>query len=591
MNVVKKIFNRLTFNQHGDNHGMANFGHTIGVVMDTDDPLQMGRLRVFCPDLNDDPKKPQHLPWAAYVSPFGGSIRNKTHTKGHDPSPDNATSNGVTQYGFWGIPEKGANVLVATINGDSRRRVWLGCLYEFQETGGLFHGVYDWAGENGSPDGPLSAPEPDFDGDDTKNKIQPLYNNQTTAFVDRESSEWKTRGADYPAMVNVDIDKKGTHQELADNEKFDWVKDKLGAAGYDWTSFKNLGSYLASKVIGFVSPGLHSISFDDRPFNSRIKLRTTAGHQIILDDTNERIYINTFEGNSWIELDTAGNIDVFSDRNISMRAKRDINFTTDQTFRVKAEKGIYMYAGKTSGDPLEGDGIPTDGQIRLHSEEDMHVYTGGNLRQHIGGDMDLTLIGDFTGKISGAYNLELETDEYNVITPNNKLMINGPNLQLKSGKITLDGSAFVQIQGGTSRAKFSGTKVTIDAPTVAFNDFGTTVSSIVSSINTLVACADCEPARLTPAPQIVAARLLADPQIHVDITHISPWTNRVPDHEPWPRVMKIDGGDAQNSKTDGIKDNTSWVDQYTDDGEKSNSGQIGIVEGDEEIARGVFWRR
>ena len=31
-------------------------GMTLGVVVDGDDPLQMGRLRVFCPSLNDDPK-------------------------------------------------------------------------------------------------------------------------------------------------------------------------------------------------------------------------------------------------------------------------------------------------------------------------------------------------------------------------------------------------------------------------------------------------------------------------------------------------------------------------------------------------------
>lgn len=584
MKTLRRIFNGLTFNQRGDNHGVSNFGHTIGVVMDVDDPLQMGRLRIFCPDLNDDPKKPQHLPWAIYVSPFGGSIRNSEHAKGHDPSTPHK-SEGVTQYGFWAIPELGANVLVSTVNGDSRKRVWLGCLYENQEVGGLFNGVYDWeAGEDGGPDGPFSAPEPDFPSDDTKNKIQPLYNNQAEAFVDKTSPEWKTRGADYSLAVNVDIDKKGTHEELADNEKFEWVKDKLGASGYDWTSFKKLGSYLSSKMIGFVSPGLHSISFDDRPFNSRIKLRTTAGHQIILDDTNERIYVSTFKGKSWVELDTAGNIDIFTERNISMRAKEDINFSTDGTFRVKAEKGIYMSAGKSAGAPLEGDGVPSDGQIRFFSEQDTHFYTEGDMFQYVKGDMDFTLDGDFTGIVGKAYNLEIVTDEYNIKTPSSKIMINGSKLELESTKILLDGASSVQIQGGATRAKFSGIKVKIDATTVGFNDYGTTIGKIVSRINTC-----CTP--LIPTPQIVIPKSPHNPEIDVKPTHISPWTNRVPDHEPWPRVMKIDGDDTQNKPSDGIKDNTAWIDQFTDDGDEDNSGQIGIVEGEYETPRGVFWRR
>jgi len=43
---------------------------SVGVVVDNDDPLQQGRLRIFCPSYNDDPKKLLHLPWAGYVSPI-----------------------------------------------------------------------------------------------------------------------------------------------------------------------------------------------------------------------------------------------------------------------------------------------------------------------------------------------------------------------------------------------------------------------------------------------------------------------------------------------------------------------------------------
>lgn len=76
----------------------------------------------------------------------------------------------------------------------------------------------------------------------------------------------------------------------------------------------------------------------------------------------------------------------------------------------------------------------------------------------------------------------------------------------------------------------------------------------------------------------------------LSLTEISPWTNRVPQHEPWPRVLKQDGGDEVNEENDGYKNNVDWIDQFNNEGEEG-AKPIGRVEGDEEIERGPFWRR
>lgn len=81
----------------------------------------------------------------------------------------------------------------------------------------------------------------------------------------------------------------------------------------------------------------------------------------------------------------------------------------------------------------------------------------------------------------------------------------------------------------------------------------------------------------------------------LSLTEISPWTNRVPMHEPWPRVLKIDEGDKddgkQNEENDGYKNNVDWLDQYTNEGDQKSTKPIGVVEGDETNDRGPFWRR
>lgn len=581
MSILSRLRSTLSLNRKGDTHAAAHFGCSLGVVVDTDDPLQMGRLRVYCPELNDDPKKVQHLPWATYVSPFGGTIRNGAYTRGHQE--DSAKTTGTVPYGFWAIPEVGANVLVTCINGDPRRRVWMGCVYDHQEIGGLLTGVYDW--ESGGPDGPLTSDGPDNVGE--HKPIQPAYGNLAKAFQDdKTSSEWKTRGGDYSGTKNVEIDSFGTTGEIAAAEEDSWVKEKLGAMGYDWSGFKSLGAYLASRIVGFCSPGLHSITFDDRAFNSRIKLRTTAGHQIILDDTNERIYVNTYEGKSWVELDVNGNIDIYSDRRISMRAKKDINFSTDESFRVKATKGIYMYAGETEGQsPLSE--VPEDGQIRLHSSNDMHLFTEGDLYQKINGNRDIEIDGDSETLVQGSIAIESSTDEFNLITPSNFVSMEDTfQIEGNSGRIEMSG--VLQLGGVSSNIELGGI-IGLDSSEVGFSPAGgTTIGLMVAGINTALAC--CPTSPMSPAPLSISPESMRSPESDTEEAEIAPWTNRVPDHEPWPRVMKQDSDDTVNEENEGYKNNVDWIDQYDNEGQQGRE-PIGKTEGDEKTERGKFWRR
>lgn len=410
--LLKLINNLYSKDGEGDDTNRYN-GVTMGIVVDTDDPLQEGRLRVFCPALNDNPKKIHHLPWASQVTPFGGSINSSSFTRGNDPS--NCTTSGATQYGFWGTPEQGAHVIVGCVDGDIRRRFYIGSVFDHQETHGVLTGRYKW-GDGGSVDGPLSS---------TNSPIEPMYTNFKKGFVDNTSHEWKTRAADYQvSAVREDVgqipnSKKTTYldqqyDKISENEEDSWVKPYLGAQGYDWSGHKGLGSFMANRGYGFSSPGMHSVHMDDRAFNSRLKLRTGAGHQIIMDDTNERIYISTYEGNNYIEMDVSGNIDVYSKRRISFHAEKDINFTTDETFRVSAKKGIHMYAGFNETQP-NLDSVPADGQIRIQAEDDIHVITKKNYRHLSFEDTLIEIGGKLCQSIGESMYLQVQ-DEINIVT-------------------------------------------------------------------------------------------------------------------------------------------------------------------------------
>lgn len=69
----------------------------------------------------------------------------------------------------------------------------------------------------------------------------------------------------------------------------------------------------------------------------------------------------------------------------------------------------------------------------------------------------------------------------------------------------------------------------------------------------------------------------------------APWTNRVPEHEPWPRTLMAND-QGINSKTDQCDYNTHHNPQFEDDGGAA-SESINRVEGQDTLDRGPFWRR
>lgn len=67
------------------------------------------------------------------------------------------------------------------------------------------------------------------------------------------------------------------------------------------------------------------------------------------------------------------------------------------------------------------------------------------------------------------------------------------------------------------------------------------------------------------------------------------WTNRVPRHEPWPRVLLEN--ETTNDFSAGPNSNVRHHPQFSDDGTPETSGKIGKIEELVEYDRNNFWRR
>ena len=109
----------------------------------------------------------------------------------------------------------------------------------------------------------------------------------------------------------------------------------------------------------------HSITLDDGDFegnSNQIRLRTSTGHQILMNDTEGLIYIGNAKGTVWIELGQLGTLDVYANDSINFRSK-NINFHADENIKFHSN-------GYTQ--------IVSDQQLHLQSEDDLVMQAGAD---------------------------------------------------------------------------------------------------------------------------------------------------------------------------------------------------------------------
>lgn len=327
-------------------------GITIGTVVDTNDPQEQGRFRVVCPKWGDSwNTRVEDLPWVMYASPFAGQ------TELDARGPGLQTSSGGIAYGMWAIPRVGTQVLVMCIDGNPMNRVYVGSLFNQFSQHTMPHGRFMYDDHPALPKTSSAPPYGPYTS--TEHPIQPLSDNLERAYGGKSGHryEFQTRGADY-AVSSVDVSQLGfTYSKVADDDGAKY-NNWTSTQGYQAKRIDSSTTQYESQVVAITSPGFHALSMDDRQENCRIRLRTTSGHQILMDDTNERIYVSTAEGNNWVEMDQSGSIDVYSTSNVSVHAGQDINFTADGTIRMTAKEGVHLSSG---------------GDVRIKSGSNMHI--------------------------------------------------------------------------------------------------------------------------------------------------------------------------------------------------------------------------
>jgi hypothetical protein len=237
-----------------------------------------------------------------YVTPFGGQTAVGSRGAGVQ------TTEGGISYGMWAIPKVGAQVVIMSLDEEHQQRLFMGCVFDAFATNTMPHGRWISEDHPELSDKPKAKPYGPFSSGDKL--IQPLAGNIQKAFGNTDKAfEWQSRASDY-AVSRVDVSQLSyATTKVQDDKEADNGSGWISTQGYQVSRFDPNGGTgineknYDSQVYSLTSPGFHSVSMDDRMENCRMRLRTMSGHQILMDDTNERIYLSTAQGNNWVEMD------------------------------------------------------------------------------------------------------------------------------------------------------------------------------------------------------------------------------------------------------------------------------------------------
>ena len=339
-----------------------NPGPFLAKVISHLDPTYMGSLEVqLLHEVGNDPGVEGQTSVVKYMSPFMGST--SIDYVGEDETYDNAQKS----YGMWMIPpDPGSTVVVFFIEGDPRKGYWIGCVQD-ENMNFMMPG--------------LAATSYNIDGDEER---VPVAEYNKTAITSGQNDSTKNKKAQHPftkvlgnqGLLKDDI--RGITTSSARRETPSMVFgistpgpiDKKGPKGTIGKAEDEIPGAFVSRLGGstFVMddgddkftrktpasegpPEYASVEQDETdgdssiPHNELVRIRTRTGHQILLHNSEDLIYIGNAKGTTWIELTSNGKIDIYAKDSISVHTENDINFTADRDINLTAGKNINLNAG------------------------------------------------------------------------------------------------------------------------------------------------------------------------------------------------------------------------------------------------------
>lgn len=328
----------------------------IGIVKNNLDPTRSGRLQVYIPDLGGPEDDSKNWRTVGYASPFMG-YTSQTQTSTERPSLENKFSTVQHTYGMWFVPpDINVQVIVLFIGGDPLRGYWVACvnphLSHFMVPGLAGTQNVDKTslpgGGAGLKDGDI-LPVVEFNEYTKDFTNTAFYNNNKPVHI-YQWNTYKSQGLDKDYI-------RGPLSSSSQRESPSFVFG-ISTPGRPVNDPADDQNYLNNLKAGKVDAkylttksrkGGHVFVMDDGATmgeDQLIRLRTAKGHQLLMHDTNETLYLAHSTGKSWIEMAKDGSILVYAEGGFALRTEGSINMKADNDFNLDVGGKIKVRSGQ-----------------------------------------------------------------------------------------------------------------------------------------------------------------------------------------------------------------------------------------------------
>jgi len=367
-------------------------GPYVAVVTNNLDPTYMGGLEAVLqkgivpfPDIKETTVTLQ------YLSPFSGAT--SANFQGNDPTNFDDVQK---SYGMWMVPpDIGTKILCIFVEGDSNQGYWIGCVQDRWQNH-MVPGIaasteVAWrAGQQEKYDVNY-VPVAEFlnkkNSDQSEVNLAKFHTapKPVHPFADKLLKqgllEDKIRG----------VTSSGARREVPSQTFGISTPGPLEVQGRKF----QIGYKNAKYDLPITRSGGHTFVMDDGDLtgnNKLIRIRSISGHQILLHDTNNLIYIANADGTAWIEMTAQGKIDIYAKDSVSIHSEQDFNFRADRDVNIEAVRNVNIKAGKDMKKQADGKmSTKANGKSKGDdSEKSGRVLIDGDLEQFIKGDYKLT---------------------------------------------------------------------------------------------------------------------------------------------------------------------------------------------------------
>lgn len=403
-------------------------GIYTGKVVNLLDKTYMGMITVKLDRyVGNDEAEGQSVP-VAYASPFYGTTKDlEVNT--------NDYANTQKSYGFWMVPpDVGTSVVVVFANGNEKYGYWLGCIPE-ENMNFMVPGI---AATKFTVDGSGRVPVAEYNKTATgtvtdptkaqkpKHPLTDVLEKQGLLKDDVRGITTSSARREVPSMVYGistpgPVDKSGPKVKVGSgDDSVNIPASRLG--GTTFVMDDGDAAYLRKTPASDGPPEYVHAEGEETggdlkiPHNELVRIRTRTGHQILLHNSEDLIYIGNAKGTTWIELTSKGKIDIY--------AADDISMHTEGNFNITADKDINLTS--------------TAGSINLNAKKNFNTTATGDMNIKVTGSGKITTTGTLNLKSTAETNMQASQTN---ITATKSIKLAAATVDLNAGAGALPAAA------------------------------------------------------------------------------------------------------------------------------------------------------